>query len=228
MVQFMTPENRKRAEKELFAWLDRFDESGTNTKIYKETLPSLSDKQFLELVSKPIPLYDPNGGPTKIDHRRTIELCKELGYDIEQYLWLTDPKTGFISRTKYKHLVVPLPVRRQTQMIDKKMSVPEHNRTFDKTTGQVTGASRSSSFSFPQLYIMYSKGYDMTNREFFRTRGGNVKAGAIVDRQIRQQGNSSQHFIGEEFTSVKSTRSASAMLKTIHIGNNMGVPDAKR
>ena len=221
----MEPKIRKRIETELLEWVDRFDISKTNGNIYREILPTLSDTKLQELISKPIPLYDPNGGPTDIDHRRTIDLCKELGYDIEQFLWLTDPKTGFVSKTRYKHLVLPLPVRRQTQMIDKKMSVPEHSRTFDKTTGQVTGASRSSSFSFPQLYIMYSKGYDATNREFFRTRGGNVKAGSVVDRQIRQTGSSSQHFIGEDATAVKSTKSAGAMLKTIHIGNNFGKAD---
>lgn len=218
----MKPETRKKVEAFILKWVGKYDLSGENSKIYKKMFADMSDKQLEELVKKPIPIYAPNGGNTDIDHMRGIEICRELGTDPEQYCWLTDPKTGAVSRTTHKHLVLPVPVRRQTQLIQKKVSIAKHNRTIDKATGQVTGPSKGSRFSFPQVYTMFAKGYDSTIREFMQTRGGDIKAGKIIDRNIRQNGHSSQKFDGYDRTHVKSTKVLGILFKTCHIKTKLG------
>lgn len=218
----LNPVKRKKILEYIVSVMDKVDPSGTNADIYRQLWPKMSDEQAIELISNPIPIYAPNGGKVTIDHMRNLDIIREMGYEPFQRVWITDPATGSCSLTKFKHMVLPCPVRRQTQMIDKKISIPPHNRAVDKMTGQVTSKSKGSSFSFPQTYVMYAEGYTDTIKELLNTRGGNVKAGQVVDRQIRQFGNSSQKFQGVEKTHVKSSRTLGAFYTAQHIGNNLG------
>lgn len=217
----MTPKQRKEIEGIILQYVGKIDPSGLNTKMYQEIFKTLSDADLVKHIEKRIMIYAPNNSPVDIDSSRNIRIGKELGYDFYQQLWLTDPKTGACSLTKYEHILLELPVRRQSQMIDKKISIAEHNRTIDKLTGQPTGDSKGSSFSFPQTYVMFAKGYDATLKELMRTRGGDTKAAQVVDRQIRQTGHSSQEFEGSANTRVKSTKTTGAVFTAMHLGNSL-------
>lgn len=215
-------EKRRKTEAFIIQMLDKVDVSGTNSDLYKKVFAKMSDGDFVKLISKPLPIYDPNGGKVKIDHMRNIQIMRELGYEPEQHLWLTDPKTGVMSKTERKHLVLRLPVRRQTQDIDKKAKTAEHNRTIDPTTGQTVGSSKGSSFSFPQIYVMYTKGYTNTIQELINARGGNVKAGKIIDRAIRRDGRGKLNEDGTVNTNVSSSVSIGNIFRAMHIDNNIG------
>lgn len=218
----MTPAKREKILNYIVSIVNKVDPTGTNAGIYKQTIPTMSDENLIKLISNPVPIYAPNGGKVKLDHMRNIEIIREMGYEPFQRIWITDPVTGAVTLTKYRHMVLPGPMRRQTQMIDKKISIPPHNRSIDNMTGQMSGASKGSSFSFPQTYVMYSEGYTDTIRELLNTRGGNVKAGQVIDRQIRQFGSSSQKFQGEENTHVKSSKTLGAFMTAQHLANNLG------
>lgn len=219
----MKPETRKEIEAFIVKYVHKVDPSGENKKLYVERIfPRLNDKALEAFIKKPIPIYAPNGSKVKIDHIENVKIMRELGYEPEQQCFLTDPRTGITSLTTFKHIVLPLPVRRQTQMIDKKRSIAEHNRTIDKNTGQATGASKGSSFSFPQIYVMSTKGYRSTIRELIKHRGGDNKARQVIDRQIRQFGSSSQFFEGSDQTRTKSVVTTGIIFRCMHIGTNLG------
>lgn len=219
----MKPATRKAIEAYIVKYVHKVDPSGSNKKLYLDSIfPRLNDKSFIEFIKKPIPIYAPNGGKVKIDHMRNVDIMREMGYDPYVKVFLTDPKTNVTSLTQKPHIVLPLPVRRQTQMIDKKVSIAEHNRTIDKNTGQATGASKGSSFSFPQIYVMSTKGYRNTIRELIKHRGGDNKARQAIDRQIRQYGSASQTFEGSDKTRTKSVVTTGIIFKCMHIGTNMG------
>lgn len=217
----MNAAQRKEIESIILTYVNKIDPSGTNGKMYQEIFKTLDDAGLEKLIEKRIMIYAPNNSAVDIDSSRNIEIGKELGYDFYQRLWLTDPKTGACSLTVYPHMVIDLPVRRQSQMIDKKISIAEHNRTIDKLTGQPTGDSKGSSFSFPQTYVMFAKGYEATLKELAQIRGGDTKAAQVVDRQIRQTGHSSQTFEGSAQTRVKSTKTLGAIFTAMHLGNNL-------
>lgn len=221
----LTPVIRKRLEQDILAIISEVDVSGNNTNIYKEHFKKWTDDELLRLYddsSDGIPIYAPVGGPVKIDHVRNIAVAKKLGIALEQRLWLTEPKTGLVQRTRYPHLILRLPVRRQTQLIDKKLSVAEHDRVKDKLTGQVTGPSKASGFSFPETYATYSQGYDKTLEEFVHARGGNEKLHRAFYQSLRQKGSGRFKLPGAEVTAAKATRTWSAIYTAMHIGNNMG------
>lgn len=222
MKGVMTPAKRKAILTYLIEIADKVDPSGANSDIYRKTIPNMSDENLIKLISNPVPIYAPNGSKVKIDHMRNLEIIREMGHEPFQRVWMTDPTTGACTLTKYKHMVLPCVVRRQTQSIDKKISIPPHNRSIDKITGQMSGKSKGSSFSFPQTYVMYAEGYNATIKELLNTRGGNLKAGQVVDRQLRQFGSSSQVFPGVERTHVKASKTLGAYYTAQHLGNNLG------
>lgn len=218
----MKPATRKAVEAYIHKCMKMVDPSGVNNQIYTDIFAKMDDKGLMKLINGRMPVFFPPDSPVVIDPYDVVQAAKaEFDYDMWQHAWLTDPKTGILSKTKYRHMFVEVPIRRQTQMIEKKISIPKHNRTIDKLTHQPTGASKASAFSFPQSYIMFSQGYDETLGEFLHDRGGNLKAMQVIDRNIRANGSSSRKFVGRETTATKSVVSGGIIFRGMHLGNNM-------
>lgn len=218
----MKPATRKKIEANTIKWLDKVDLSGLNSKMYRAIFKTMTDKTLEKLIRSPLPIYEPAGSDVKIDHVRNIEIARELGYEFRQQLWLTDEKTGQVQLTNYKHFVLEVPVRRQSQLINKKMSVAEHGRNIDHTTGQTVGKqSKSSGFSFPQTFVMYTKGYDETLKELIKARGGDLEHWRNVERNLKETGESTLNTPGSEHSTTKSVQTLSALLKAMHVGNNI-------
>ena len=216
------PALRKKAEADVLAVITATDKSGKNTEILKQFFSKASDDDFIKMMKAGVPIYAPVGGPVKITHTNNLKVAKKLGLLLEQRLYLTDPKTGLCQRTRWPHILLKLPVRRQTQMIDKKLSVAKHDKIRDKLTGQVTGPSKSSGVSFPEAYVMFSGSYDSTLEEMLHGRGGNEKLNRAFYKSIRETGRGYIKIPGAENTASKATRTQSAIFKAIHIGNNIG------
>lgn len=219
----LDPARRKKAEAFIFKFLDLVDPSGINTKAARASIPGLSDENFVRLRDG-IPIYNPAGSKVQIDHMRNIEICRAMGLELNQRLYFTEPKTGLFHRTRWPHIVVPLPVRRQTQMREKKIAVAKNDKVRDKLSGQVVGPSKASGVSFPESYIMFSDGLDCSLEEFLHARGGNDVLQRAFYQSIRLTGQGHIHITGAERTSSKSTRTWSAYYKAMGIGNNIGSP----
>lgn len=218
----MKPATRKKIELNIIKWLDKVDVSGKNSDIYRALFKKMSDKELVALIDKSIPIYDPPNSGVEIDHVRNIEVAKELGYEFRQRLWLTDEKSGQVQLTNFKHFVLDIPVRRQSQLINKKMSTAKHTRNIDHTTGQTVGKkSKSSGFSFPQVAVMYNKGYDATLKEIIKARGGDLEYWRNVERNLKETGESTLNTPGSDRSTTKSVKSLSAFLTAMHIGNDV-------
>lgn len=219
----LDPARRKKAEAYVIQLLKLIDPSGINAEAMKRRLPKMSDDDFNKLRNG-IPIYNPAGGKVQIDHMRNIEICRIMGLELCQRLYFTEPKTGLVHRTRWPHIVMPLPARRQTQMQEKKMAVAKNDKVRDKLSGQVVGPSKASGVSFPEAYIMFSDGLDYTLEEFLHARGGNEALQRAFYQSIRQTGAGRIQIPGAERTSAKATRTWSAYLKAMGIGNNIGNP----
>lgn len=220
----LDPARRKKAEAYALHILQLVDPTGINAEAAKRSFARMSDDEFARLRNG-LPIYNPTAGKVRIDHLRNIKICSAMGVNLEQRLWLTEPKTGILQRTRYPHLVLRLPARRQTQMQEKKMAVAKNDRVRDKLSGQVVGPSKASGVSFPEGYIMYSDGHDWTLKEFLWGRGGNDVLQRAFYQSIRTTGKGRIDLEGAERTSSKATRTWSSYFKTMHIGNNIGRPE---
>lgn len=217
----MKPEVRKKAEANIIKWMQEVDPSGHNARIYKELLPRLTDEQLIDMCSKRVPIYSPPNGPVKIRVNNLLRVGKMLGHVWRQRLWNYDEDTGTYSLSRFKHLYTDTIVRRQTQHVEDKQSMAEHTNSIDTLTGQVSGKSKTSTFSFPQAFEHFSKGEKYGMMELLGHRGGNLEAGRALDRQIRTTGSGSLNFPGYENTRTGASMTLGKLLTGQHLGNTL-------
>jgi hypothetical protein len=219
---------RQAATEELLHFIDQFAPGSANRAIYEERLGKMSDAEFeafmtrLENEEEILSLFVPNLSEHKVSIKRNFEIAEQLDHQFFQHLYLTDPTTGQVVKTPTKHLVIDLMLRRQAQMLYKKMSVPENNQAVDERSGQATGPSKGSRMSYPELQVNAAKGLDQSVLELIKFRGGDVKAFNAMNRSILETGEASLESISaREPTTVKATQTLSVLLKSAHLDNNL-------
>jgi len=192
-----------------------------------KNLSMLSDEQFdnymkdVRAGKEVISVAVPNLTDTKVSIDALFATAKQWDYDPFQQIWLTDAKTGTTYLTPEKYLVVYLPIRRQQQTLTGKISIPDHNRSFDDLSGQVTGDSKGASLSLPEIQILRSQGLDRPILELIKVRGGDHEAMRAAHRQIIETGDAGLDGLLSVGTRVKSTETLSAQLTAQHIQNNL-------
>lgn len=219
--------NRKAAMACLLENIEKLLPGSENRKLYEQQLGALSDEDFEKFINRldsgeeVLSLIAPNLSEPKLSLERNLALAEELGHPLFQRLWLTDAKTGRTYRTNKKYLVIDLPLRRQQQLLVKKIAIPKDNRHVDELTGQPAGDSQGSSLSFPELQVLYAQGQDRSIEELIKFRGGDVKAFQALTRFVVETGGASQDAIKTIPTRVKSTETLSTLLKAMHLDNNL-------
>ena len=218
--------NRKAAEKVILDALALIDPSGTNNALMIGFFKSMTDKAFdlyMSAIANGIDYVSvvaPNLAECGITTDNNLKIAKQLGVEFFQRLWLTDSVTGVEYLTNQKYLVVKLPIRRQIQTLENKMSIPEDNKHVDDLTDQPTGVSKGSSISFPEILVMYSQGNSRGIEELIKYRGGDIKGMQAMDKQIHESGGASMDSLAKLGTKVKSTQTLGVMLKGMHLDNN--------
>lgn len=219
--------NREAATKVLLKYIDALCPGSENTKIYEDQLAAMSDAQFeayvagIESGQYTLSFIMPNLSDKKLSVRRNLALAKELKHNFFRRLWLTDPVSGKTYLTPVKYLIIKLPLRRQAQLLVKKMSTPDDNKHIDELTGQPTGVSKGSKMSFPELQVLYAQGMDRTIEELIKFRGGDQQGFNAMNRSIIEKGGVSLDAIMPQAGKVKSTTTLSTFLKAMHLDNNL-------
>jgi len=220
--------NREAATRELLYFIDRFIPGSDNKAIYEKRLNQWSDEEFDDYMNnlasgkETLALFAANNSPHKLDILNLYSVADELNYKLFQHLDLTDPITGQVVRTNVPHLVLRLPLRRQVQMLYKKMSIPEDDDTVDERTGQATGESKGARVSYPELQVNAAKGLNKSIIEMLKFRGGDEKAYNAMNRAIMETGGVSMDTISSMLPSkVKATQTLSVMFKSAHLNTNL-------
>jgi len=219
--------NRKGATDFLLEQIDKFAPGSPNKAIYENRFTQMSDADFEQFVDdiatgkEVLVYYSPNAGEFPLSKERNLQMAKDLGHDFFQQMILTDPDTGLVFETPERYLVVDLPIRRQAQTLEKKVSIPENDQHIDQLTDQPTGPSKGSKISFPELQILYGQGYDRVIEELIKFRGGDTKAYQLLKTLASTDGVVTQDNIKQVPTRVKSTEVVSTILKVMHLDNNL-------
>lgn len=218
--------NRKAAEAIILKWVAELDPSGKNTQLTEQFFKDMDDEQFevymqriesgLDFVS----LVYENLKQSDISVDNNLRVAKLMKHEFFEKLWLTDAITGRTYLTPLEYLVIDLPVKRQIEMLSKKISVPDDNRHIDELTDQPTGVSKGASLSYPEMLVLYSKGLDQSILEMMKYRGGDTKAFLEMERSIRDTGGVDLKAIYRGDTKVKSTQVLNTLLKGMHLDNN--------
>lgn len=222
----MATTNRKKAQEFLIENLEKILPGGGNKELYEKLLKNMSDEKFhawmidfKEKRDRPV-LYAPNFAKVSLNTQRNIDIAKSYGKRFFEKLWVYS-KDGSSYLTNNEYMIVELPVRRQAQLLTKKISIPEHNRSIDQLTGQPSGDSRSSQISFMELQIMRSMGLKYSLQELIKFRGGDVGGFNAMNKIIARDGYVTQKSTLPYATGVESTQALKIFLTCMHLKNTL-------
>lgn len=219
--------NRKAAEKLIIDYINLILPDKSNEPLYKTMFAILNDKEFEQFINdldtgrQKLCVIVPQMSKTKIDVKRNLELGKKIGVEFFQRIWI--PENNGVPKylTPITYLVMDLPLRKASQILDKKISIPEHNNTIDNLTGQPTGDSKGSRVSYPELQVLASMGLDKTITEFYKYRGGDVRGYQAMSMSIYRTGAVSLEEMKKYQSGVESTKTLKTYLTGMHLENTL-------
>jgi hypothetical protein len=217
-------ENRKAAEEFIIQWIDKIAPGkGANKEIYQTLFSNMSDDEFDKFMTdiasgeSKLAVILPNFGEAGVTVENNLALAKELGHNFFQRIWIEGDENTPTYLTPIPYLVVDLPIRRQAQLLFKKLSVAEDNKVVDDFTGQPTGRSKASKISYPETQVMAAMGLDNCLIEFLKYRGGDTKGFDAMNNSISKTGGVSLKAIDHLAGGVESTATLKSYLTCMHL-----------
>lgn len=206
-----------------------------NADLMKQRLDEMSDSEFdvyIRSLAKPaddddlvkqeiLPFVMPNLKDPRVTMENLMAVADKIGYEFFEQLWLTDPHTKLTYLTPQKYLTLHMTIRRQAQMLTKKSSIPADSRHVDEMSGQVTGKSKGSKISFPELQAQLSHGLENTLIEEIKVRGGDKLAQNEFDRQLIEHGEASIEDVTSGGGVTQSTSTVAILYRGMMIDNNL-------
>ena len=219
--------NRKAAEDFIIRYIDKILPGSDNVKIYKDLFGKMNDEDFdvfmkkLENGENRLAIIAPNFGQQKLDVQRNLGIGKELNHKWFQQILIQGSGERPTYKTPIPYMVVDLPLRRQAQLLVKKISIPEDNRTVDQLTGQPTGSSKGSKISYPEIQVLAAMSLDNSLLELLKFRGGDIKGFNAMNKMISTTGGVSLDTIERFAGGVESTKTLKAYLTSMHLSNTL-------
>lgn len=220
--------NRKAAEQVVYEFIEKLAPGGENVQIYKDLFKTLDDNAFdafitrIEKGESKLAVVVPNfASKTSLSTECNLELAKELGHNFFERIWIQGDGTTPTYLTPIPYLVVDLPLRRQAQILVKKISIPEDSKTIDNFTGQVSGKSKGSKISYPEIQVLAAMGLDSCLEEFLKYRGGDIKGHDAMNKFMARTGGVSLKALKPYASGVESTRTFKTYLMCAHLESTL-------
>lgn len=221
------PGNRKAAEAFVYEYIEKLLPGGVNAELYRKRFKAMNDEEFekfvedLEADKIRFKVVVPNFSNVKMDTERNLDLAEELGvtFFTRVNMPAKDDLPAYLTPIKY--LVFDLPLRRQAQLLEKKISIPEDNNCVDDLTGQPTGKSKGSKISYPEAQILAALGLDQGLFELMKFRGGDERGFAAMNAFIMRNGGVSLKAITPYASGVKSVQALKAFLMAMQLKANL-------
>lgn len=224
----MANPKRKSVEDLVLKYIGKIVSGNENKKLYEDLFKSMNDRQFDEFMHKlknkqaTLSVIIPNGNnKIKVNLENNLKIAKELGYDFFQHLKVSAMDDMPAYKTPNKYMVIKLPVRRAAQLLTKKISIPTDSHHVDVLSGQVTGKSKGSKISNPELQVLLGLGLKESILELMKIRGGDQGSNRAMDELLFKQGSASQEQVNKYSTGVASKKTLKAYLNAMMIQNTL-------
>lgn len=206
-----------------------------NPNVTRSRLEAMSDAEFDQymrslkhaetdeekVTQEIIPFVSPPMDDTRLTMDNLMLVADVVGLELFERLWITDPQTGVVYLTPNKYPVLDMLVRRQAQMLTKKSSIPEDARHVDEMSGQVTGKSKGSKISFPEVQAQLAQNLTSTLIEEIKIRGGDESAQLEFDRQLIEHGEANIDDVTTDGQVTKSTSNTAILFRGMMIDTDL-------
>lgn len=223
----MANPKRKQVQDLILKYIGKLVTGNENKKLYEDLFKSMNDRQFDEFMNKlknkeaTLSVIIPNGSKITTNVENNIKVGKELGFDFFQHLKVSASEDMPAYKTPNKYMVLKLPVRRAAQLLTKKISIPTDSHHVDVLSGQVTGVSKGSKITNPELQVLLGLGLKDSIVELMKVRGGDQGANRAMDEILFKQGSVSQDQINKYSTGVVSKKTLKAYFNAMMIQNTL-------
>jgi len=218
---------RKQVEKYIVDMVYKITKSEQNKQLYLDLFKKMNDKEFKEFMEW---LKDDNilnvivphdKGVTNITIENNMKVAKELGYDFFQYVFIGPTGDEPRRRSSKKYMQYILPFRRTKQTVLKGVSVSENDKKVDVLTGQMSGDSRSSRISYPEMQLLVGMGMTESVLEIASDRGGDPGAYRVLKQALLKYGKASRSMIEMYKEGVVSTQTLKSYFNGMHYKINL-------
>jgi len=219
--------NRTKTEEFILKYVDKIAPGGANKTLYSDLFKSMSDKEFDTFMKNlrdnkiTLSVIIPNGSNIKVTVANNIKIGRELGYEFFQQLAVTGDKNLPPYLTPNKYLVMKLPIKRAAQLLSKKISIPKDNKSIDLTTGQVTGKSKGSKLTAPEIQMLTGMGMTASVRELLKYRGGDLGSLNAMNLALYRNGSVNSNTLEQYATGVVATKTLKNYWRASHIKSNI-------
>lgn len=219
--------NRKAAEAFILEFMNDIDSSGYNVEQYKKIFSDLSDKDFetymkgLRDKTKCLVIFKPMYKAKEITVENNLKVAEKYKLNFFEKLLITNDPATPDHKTAIEYLVVELPYRRQSQTLDKKISLPDDNKVIDMLTYQPTGASKGAKISYPELQVLIGMGLDNSIAELIKFRGGDKGGFNAYNAMFNRYGSANLKVLNNYATGVESTKTLKIYLTSMGLKNTL-------
>jgi hypothetical protein len=217
--------NRKAFENYVLKYVERIAPRSSNVKLLTNIYRSMSDAEFesyvanLEAEREFICMTIPNFIDAGVSVTNNLAIAEEIGHEFFEQIWIEGQEDEPTHLTPIPYMVVDFPLKRASQLLTKKISVPENNKIVDTLSGQPTGDSKGAKISYPELQVSAAMGLDATMTELMKYRGGDNKGMNAYNAMLSKLGTASMDKLSNYASGVESTKTlktflTAAMLRT--------------
>lgn len=223
----MAGNNRKAAEDFILKYIDKLLPGSQNKASYEALFANMDDDKFDEFMqslndgTRRLAIIAPNLAKVKLSTERNLKIAEELGHDFFERVWMDGGNETPPYLSPMKYLIVDLPLRRQAQLLEKKIRIPEDNKSIDDLTGQPSGKSKGSKLSYPETQMLAAQDLESSLVEMLKYRGGDIKGFNAMNDSISRTGGVSMSSIESLGTKVRSTSSLHILLTGMHLENTL-------
>jgi len=218
---------RAAAQAKIIKYIDKMHPGSPNKKMYEDRFATMSDAEFHQFMSdirdKKIYLriIVPNFAKSGFDLKNLYAISRELGAEPYQRVWVPTRNGVRSYLTPNAYFVGYMPLGRQAQFLEKKISIPKDDRVVDQITGQATGDSKGAKVSAPEAHCMIAMNLENNLVEMMKIKGGDPGAYSAANAYIDRTGEFSIEQASQYSTGVQSKKSLVQYFRAAHIRTDL-------
>lgn len=218
---------RELAQKLALDILNSISKDNISVQRYQELWSKMSDKEFDDFISelesgkRHFTLTVPNFADNSITVENNIKVAEKLGFSFWEKLVIGPSLDMPQYITPIEYMVVALPVKRQSQLLTKKLSVPENNKVVNILTGQATSSSQASKVSLDEVRILTQMNMNNSIVELYKFRGGDTGGWAAMNAMFNRYGIARLKDLMPYATGVESSHTLKSYFFAMHLKNNL-------